>query len=141
MQNIERYFTFPPCPLPCSSSVECLCVCVELSCGQKWAEIRKDEEEPEAKKNLAEKMKNVEVKEIAIANTEAHVTRQIPPYNASATTPQEAYVLDEIILAGEWKYLQNIYYSLQKGADFSGYPTFIRNRIDRLKKIEVFIQI
>ncbi|CAJ2637855.1 unnamed protein product [Trifolium pratense] len=103
---------------------------------QKFAEIRQDEEQPEAQKNLDEKMKNVEVKEIAIASTEAHVTRQIPPYNASATTPQEAYVLDEIILTGEWNYLQDIYYGLQKGADFSGYPTFICNRIDRLNKIE-----
>jgi DNA-directed RNA polymerase I subunit RPA49 len=106
------------------------------------AEIRKDEE-PEAKQNLDEKMKNVEVKEFALANTEAHVARQIPPYNASATTPQEAYVLDQIILSGERNHLQDIYYTLQKGeaADFSIYPTFIRNRIDKLKKIEVFTQI
>ncbi|GAU25337.1 hypothetical protein TSUD_376000 [Trifolium subterraneum] len=103
---------------------------------KKFAEIKRDEEEPEAKQNLDEKMKNVEVKELAIANTEAHITRQIPPYNDSATTPQEAYVLDKIILAGEWNYLQAIYYGLQNGEDFSGYPVFIRNRLDRLKKIE-----
>jgi hypothetical protein len=30
---------------------------------------------------------------------------------------------------------------LKKESDFSGYPTFIRNRIDRIKKIEVFIHI
>ncbi|KAI5445987.1 DNA-directed RNA polymerase I subunit rpa49 [Lathyrus oleraceus] len=103
----------------------------------KFDEIRKDEE-PEAKKNLDEKMKNVEVKGIALANTEAHVTRHIPPYNTSATTPQEAYVLDKIILSLEWNHLQDIYYLLPKGeeADFSGYPTFVRNRIDRLKKIQ-----
>jgi len=103
----------------------------------------KRDEEPEAKKNLDEKMKNVEVKETALANTEAHVTRHIPPYNSSATTPQEAYVLDKIILAEEWNYLQDIYYSLQKeeAADFSLYPSFIRNRINRLKKIEVLRHI
>lgn len=103
----------------------------------KLADMKRDEE-PEAKKNLDEKMKNVEVKETALANTEAHVTRHIPPYNSSATTPQEAYVLDKIILAEEWNYLQDIYYSLQKevAADFSLYPSFIRNRINRLKKIE-----
>jgi DNA-directed RNA polymerase I subunit RPA49 len=88
-------------------------------------------------------MKNVQVKESVLANTEAHVTCHIPPYNASATTPQEAYILDQIILSGERNHLQDIYYTLQKGkaADFSIYPTFIRNRIDKLKKIEVFIQI
>jgi hypothetical protein len=32
-------------------------------------------------------MKNVQVKESVLENTEAHVTRHIPPYNASATTP------------------------------------------------------
>jgi DNA-directed RNA polymerase I subunit RPA49 len=103
----------------------------------------REDEEPEAKKNLDEKMKNVEVKETALANTEANVTRHIPPYNSSATTPQEAYVLDKIILADEWNYLQDIYYSLQKeeAADFSLYPSFICNRINRLKKIEVLIHI
>ncbi|CAI8589909.1 unnamed protein product [Vicia faba] len=105
--------------------------------NHKFAEIRRDEE-PDAKKNLDEKMKNVEVKEIALANTEAHVARHIPPYNTSATTPQEAYVLDKIILSLEWNHLQDIYYLLPKEeeADFSGYPTFIRNRIDKVKKIE-----
>ncbi|CAJ2648608.1 unnamed protein product [Trifolium pratense] len=109
----------------------------QIVMNNKWEEIRIDEE-PEAKENLAEKMKNVEVKESVLANTEAHVTRHIPPYNASATTPQEAYVLDQIILSEEWNHLQDIYYTLRKGeaADFSIYSTFIRNRIDRLKKIE-----
>ncbi|XP_058723355.1 DNA-directed RNA polymerase I subunit rpa49-like [Vicia villosa] len=103
----------------------------------KFAEIRRDEE-PEAKKNLDEKMKNVEVKEIALANTDAHIARHIPPYDTSATTPREAYVLDKIILSLEWNHLQDIYYLLPKGeeADFSGYPTFIRNRIGKVKKIE-----
>ncbi|WJX26656.1 hypothetical protein P8452_15552 [Trifolium repens] len=109
----------------------------QIVMNNKRDEIKRDEE-PEAKKNLAEKMKNVQVKESVLANTEAHVTRHILPYNASATTPQEAYVLDKIILSGERNHLQDIYYTLQKGkaADFSIYPTFIRNRIDKLKKIE-----
>ncbi|XP_004487983.1 DNA-directed RNA polymerase I subunit rpa49 [Cicer arietinum] len=103
----------------------------------KILDMRKDDE-PESKKNLVEKMKNVVVNEAALANTEATVSRNIPPYDTSATTPQEAYVLDRIILEREWSYLEDIYYILEQGeaANFSAYPIFIRNRIGRLKKIE-----
>lgn len=88
-------------------------------------------------------MQNVLVNEKALESTESHVTRNIPPYNASATTPQEAYVLDQIILKGEWDHLEDIYNILQQGeaVNFSSYPSFIRNRMEKLKKIEVFIYV
>ncbi|KAJ1378216.1 RNA polymerase I associated factor, A49-like [Sesbania bispinosa] len=97
----------------------------------------KQDEEPDSQRNLDVKMKNVVVNKKALESTESHVSRNIPPYDASATTPQEAYVLDKIILKGEWDYLEDIYNILHLGeADFSAYPTFIRNRIQRLKKIK-----
>ncbi|TKY59597.1 DNA-directed RNA polymerase I subunit rpa49 [Spatholobus suberectus] len=76
--------------------------------------------------------------EKALESTEAHVSRNIPPYDASTTTPREAYALDKIIIKGEWDYLEDIYNNLQLGdeADFSAYPTFVRNRIERLRKIK-----
>ena len=88
-------------------------------------------------------MKNVVVNKAALENTESHVARNIPPYDLSATTPQGAYILDQIILKGEWDYLEDIYHILQRGeeADFSAYPTFVGNRIERLKNIKVSIQI
>ncbi|KAL1359362.1 hypothetical protein AAHE18_04G102700 [Arachis hypogaea] len=68
------------------------------------------DDDPESQKNLDVKMENVD----------------------------EAYVLDQIILKGEWGYLEDIYYILLKEeeADFSSYPTFVSNRINKLKNIK-----
>ncbi|KAK7413041.1 hypothetical protein VNO78_04878 [Psophocarpus tetragonolobus] len=96
------------------------------------------DDDPDSQRNLDVKLKNVVVNKKALENTEYHVSRNIPPYDTSATTPQEAYVLDKIILKGEWDYLDDIYNNLQqeKEANFSSYPSFVRNRIDRLRKIK-----
>lgn len=110
--------------------------------AKKKLALRQDED-PDSQRNLDVKMKSVTVNKKALESTESHVSRNIPPYDASATTPQEAYILDKIILKGEWDYLEDIYNNLQRGeeADFSAYPTFVRNRIERLRKIKVLIQI
>ncbi|KAK7329166.1 hypothetical protein VNO77_23315 [Canavalia gladiata] len=98
----------------------------------------KQDENPDAQKNLDVKMKNVVVNKKALESTEAHISRNVPPYDASATAPQEAYVLDKIILKGEWDHLQDIYNIIQheEEADFGAYPTFVRNRIGRLRKMK-----
>ncbi|ESW10773.1 hypothetical protein PHAVU_009G236700 [Phaseolus vulgaris] len=97
----------------------------------------KQDENPDSQRNLDVKMRNVSVNKSALESTESHVSRNVPPYDTSATTPQEAYVLDKIILKGEWDYLEDIYCILhQEEADFSSYPTFVRNRIQRLRKIK-----
>ncbi|KAK7303929.1 hypothetical protein RJT34_14850 [Clitoria ternatea] len=104
--------------------------------AKKKQALRQDEG-PDALKNLDVKMKDVVINKNALASTEAHISRNIPPYDASATTPQEAYILDKIILKGEWDYLEDIYTSLHQGeANFSAYPTFVRNRIGKLKEIK-----
>ncbi|XP_027904924.1 DNA-directed RNA polymerase I subunit RPA49 [Vigna unguiculata] len=98
----------------------------------------KQDEDPNSQRNLDVKLKNVSVNKSALESTESHVSRNIPPYDTSATTPQEAYVLDKIILTGEWDYLQDIYKNLhqEEKTDFSSYPTFVRNRVERLRKIK-----
>lgn len=103
----------------------------------------KQDEDPNSQRNLDVKLKNVSVNKSALESTESHISRNIPPYDTSATTPQEAYVLDKIILTGEWDYLQDIYKNMhqEEKADFSSYPTFVRNRVERLRKIKVLIQI
>ncbi|KAG2384035.1 uncharacterized protein HKW66_Vig0152020 [Vigna angularis] len=111
---------------------------------EKWLDTAKkklalkQDEDPNSQRNLNVKMKNVSVKKSALQSTESHVSRNIPPYDTSATTPQEAYVLDKIILTGEWNYLEDIYKKLhqEEKADFSSYPTFVRNRVEGLRKIE-----
>ncbi|MED6223644.1 hypothetical protein PIB30_076078 [Stylosanthes scabra] len=107
----------------------------EIKRDKKWLAVNQDDD-PESQKMLD--MENVVVNELVLENTESQVSRNIPPCNLSATTPQEAYVLDQIILKGEWDYLEDIYYNLLKGeeADFSSYPTFVSNRIEKLKNIK-----
>ncbi|KAG4949324.1 hypothetical protein AAZX31_15G157500 [Glycine max] len=109
----------------------------DIEKAKKKLALRQDED-PDSQRNLDVKMKSVTVNKKALESTESHVSRNIPPYDASATTPQEAYILDKIILKGEWDYLEDIYNNLQRGeeADFSAYPTFVRNRIERLRKIK-----
>lgn len=107
----------------------------------KKKEALKQEEDPESQKDLDVKMKNVAVNKQALESTEAHVSRNLPPYDVSATTPEEAYPLEKIIPKVEWDYLEDIYNLLQReGADFKDYPTFVCNRIERLKMIQVLLK-
>ncbi|OIV97280.1 hypothetical protein TanjilG_07032 [Lupinus angustifolius] len=94
------------------------------------------DQEPDSPKNADGKKKDV-VNKKALASIDANVFRNIPPYDTTADTPQKAYVLDKIILKGEWDYLDDIYNTLHVGeADFSAYPIFVHNRIQRLRNIQ-----
>ncbi|XP_010488984.1 PREDICTED: DNA-directed RNA polymerase I subunit rpa49 [Camelina sativa] len=74
-------------------------------------------------------------------STSSIVARNIPPYDASATTPPKAYPLDKIIDEDEREALQDIYLLLQQesvaAAIISAYPVFVRNRLHKLRNIEV----
>lgn len=93
---------------------------------------------PESQGDLVKKIDDVVVNKEALESTTAEVARNIPPYNSSATTPQEAYPLNMIILAGEWDFLDDVYKILQAGAGVASneYPTFVRNRIHKLQEIQ-----
>ncbi|KAI4329132.1 hypothetical protein L6164_021428 [Bauhinia variegata] len=94
-------------------------------------------DDPDSQKSLDVKMKSVAVNKQALESTDAHISHNIPPYNVAATTPQEAYLLDKIILKGDWDYLEDIFNLLYlEQADFSAYPTFICQRIERLREIQ-----
>ncbi|BBG98826.1 DNA-binding protein [Prunus dulcis] len=79
------------------------------------------------------------IREEALESTESQISRHIPPFNESATTPQEAYSLDKIILTGEWDLLGDIYEHFQGGAEVSwdAFPRFVCHRIHKLQDIEV----
>lgn len=96
-------------------------------------------DDPDSLKNLDVQIKNIVVNKDALESTDAHTTRNILPYNSSATSPEEAYPLDKIILKGEWSFLEDIYELLQGGREVSlnAYPTFISNRIYKLRDIQV----
>ncbi|GLU05411.1 hypothetical protein SLE2022_225130 [Rubroshorea leprosula] len=107
----------------------------------KQDKVRKElnkEVDPASQKILEERIKEVSIDNVALESTSAHVARNIPPHDLSATTPQEAYPLDKIILRGEWEFLEDIYKLLQEGAEVSTdtYPTFVSNRLHKLQDIQ-----
>lgn len=98
------------------------------------------EDDPNSQKELDGKIKEVKINKEALESTNAHFARNVPPYDASATSPREAYPLDKIILTGEWGFLEDIFELLQVGAEVASntYPTFVCNRIHKLQEIEVW---
>ncbi|KAL0719504.1 hypothetical protein Bca4012_068828 [Brassica carinata] len=92
-------------------------------------------DDPEAQKALEGKLDKVEFNISALEATSAVVARNIPPHNASATNPRDAYPIQQIIENGEWASLQAVYKLLQEeaGAATDGYPAFVRNRLYRLR--------
>lgn len=111
---------------------------VKLLQAKKLHSLKQEGDDPETKRNLEGKMKNVVVNKEALEGTNAQTTRNIPSYNASATTPQEAYPLDKIILKGEWSFLEDLYVLLQAESEISAnYPSFVRNRMYKLQDIQV----
>ncbi|KAF2323595.1 hypothetical protein GH714_036262 [Hevea brasiliensis] len=104
----------------------------------KKAQALKQGDDPESQRDLGKKIDNVVVNKEALESASAHVARNIPPHNTSATTPKEAYPLNRIILTGEWDFLEDIYEILQGGAGAmsNAYPSFVRNRIHKLQEIQ-----
>lgn len=95
-------------------------------------------EDPRSQEVLDKKIEGVVVNREALDSAVGHNALNLPPHNASATTPQEAYPLDRIILRGEWDYLLDIFNLVEEGAEVlpDAYPMFVRNRIHKLKDIQ-----
>ncbi|CAN1131914.1 hypothetical protein LINPERHAP2_LOCUS6682 [Linum perenne] len=129
----------------------------ELTAQQKAAKKRSLLDAYSTKKSIArnKKMHNltqgldqeslpdcIPVNKEAVVSTAIDVARNIPPYNASATIPKEAYPLDKIVEWEflkdiEWKFLKDIEWFLQSGEVInSTYPVFVRNRIHKLKGVQ-----
>eukprot|EP01018_Ginkgo_biloba_P032135 Gb_37524 [translate_table: standard] len=80
--------------------------------------------------------------EEALAQANANIIRNIPPYDASATTPDKVYLLENIIFKEEWDRQYDVDElilagkNVQKTTEFQGrtdYPQFVRNRIHKLR--------
>ncbi|KFK38743.1 hypothetical protein AALP_AA3G155200 [Arabis alpina] len=95
-------------------------------------------DDPEAKELLESKLNKVDVKTSALESTSSIVARNIPPYDASATTPEEVYPIEKIIGKGEYNFLQDIHRLLEQGTEAvtDAYPVFVRNRLDMLRDIQ-----
>lgn len=97
------------------------------------------ENDPESQKDLAQKMKSVKINKQALETTTSESVLNVPQYDAAATTPEQAYPLEKIILKGEWDFLQDIYELLGAGREVTSnaYPSFVCNRIHKLQGIQV----
>lgn len=105
----------------------------------KKSDALKQKVDASSEQNLDRKMKKVVINKEALESAAAPTARNIPPYDSSATTPQQAYPLEKIILNGEWDYLLDILEFSQVGAEVApdSYPSFVYNRIHKLGEIQV----
>ncbi|GAB4852850.1 hypothetical protein Ancab_017047 [Ancistrocladus abbreviatus] len=99
-----------------------------------WKLKQKEDAEQAINQKLGEGIVDKE----ALASTSAEVSRNIPPHDLSATTPEKAYPLEKIILKGEWDYLLDIWELLLAGEEIrlDVYPSFICNRVYKLDLIK-----
>ncbi|KAF5190353.1 Dna-directed rna polymerase i subunit rpa49 [Thalictrum thalictroides] len=95
-------------------------------------------EDAETQKAIDEKTQNVKLNKKALATASGAPTRNIPPHDSSADTPEKAYPIDRIILPGEWDSLLDILELVQSQADIKPdtYPSFVCNRIHKLQEIQ-----
>lgn len=93
------------------------------------------------KKDINEKLKQLGVKadEEDPESAQIALNRNVPPYNSEATSPQQAYPLNKIIFDGDSDFLEDVYKDLQREAEatWDDYPSFISNRIKKLREIKV----
>lgn len=105
----------------------------------KKSEILKQKEDPQFQEVMDQKIQAVPINKEALKSATApSAGRNIPPHDTSATTVEEAYPLDKIILNHDWKHLYDIYELVDDGKEVSSesYPTFVCNRIQKYKEIE-----
>ncbi|EOA30600.1 hypothetical protein CARUB_v10013731mg [Capsella rubella] len=95
-------------------------------------------DDAETQKFLDGKLNELDINVGALESTSSNVARNIPPYDASATTSREAYPLEKIIEKGEWSFLEDIYRLLQQETEAAtdAYPVFVRNRLYKLRDIK-----
>ena len=109
-----------------------------MTLQNKKMQTLKQEDDPDSQNDL-DAIKQGMIDREDTEASEGHKDRNTPPFNASATTPHEAYPLDKIITTEEWKFLQDIYKLSEGGAEISqdSFPAFVCNRVHKLQLIEV----
>eukprot|EP00262_Sarcandra_glabra_P020166 TRINITY_DN7934_c0_g1_i3.p1 TRINITY_DN7934_c0_g1~~TRINITY_DN7934_c0_g1_i3.p1 ORF type:complete len:301 (+),score=59.03 TRINITY_DN7934_c0_g1_i3:1109-2011(+) len=114
------------------------------------------QDDPEAQKEMDRRLEGVKINEKALEDTKTDADhnflphgsseRNIPPHDSTATMPEKAYLLDKIILKGEWDYLMDVLDLMQSGRDTAltskvweenAYPSFVCNRIHKLVEVQV----
>ncbi|KAL2899635.1 DNA-directed RNA polymerase I subunit rpa49 [Bienertia sinuspersici] len=90
----------------------------------------RQQEDPDAQQEVNQALEDNPIDKSAIASSNSDTSRDIPPYDLSATTPEKAYLLDKIIPKGHWSYLDSILKLLQAGKEIkaNAFPSFVCNR-------------
>lgn len=104
----------------------------------KKASLLRQKEDPATQQDLDHLLEDPSIDKGALTSTSAETTRNIPPHDLSATTPEKAYPLDKIIPKGEWDYLLDILELMQSGQEMNPdvYPSFVCNRVYKLDVIK-----
>ncbi|KAL0341864.1 UNVERIFIED_CONTAM: hypothetical protein Scaly_1849000 [Sesamum calycinum] len=99
-------------------------------------ETLRQTEGPGAQEDVDQKLKGIEINTEALeAITSTTNSRNVPPYDLDATSPDKAYPLDKIILKGEWDYLLDVFELAEAGLDeskkrrFAGILSYITHLI------------
>ncbi|CAL9752923.1 unnamed protein product [Musa acuminata subsp. burmannicoides] len=104
----------------------------------KWRSLIQQRNDSSAREHLENINLNADGESQVLEDTLETTTRNIPPYDASADTPEKAYLLDEIIPKGERVHLLDILDDLHSGTDIpsKSYPSFVFNRMHKLREIQ-----
>lgn len=109
---------------------------------RKWDAMRQSEGD---KKITEGKVEDIEINKESLEKTaNAHVAN-IPSHDVTASSPEDAYPLDKIILNAEWNHLLDILELMQSrdaawAIEFcqkNNYPSFVCNRLLKVGQIEV----
>ncbi|KAL0441379.1 UNVERIFIED_CONTAM: hypothetical protein Sradi_0076800 [Sesamum radiatum] len=99
-------------------------------------ETLRQTEGPGPQEDVDQELKGIEINTEALeAITSTTNSRNVPPYDLDATSPDKAYPLDKIILKGEWDYLLDVFELAEAGLDeskkrrFAGILSYITHLI------------
>ncbi|KAI3855116.1 hypothetical protein MKX03_018510, partial [Papaver bracteatum] len=100
-------------------------------------------EDEETQKQMGEKIKKLKVLANATAGDDSEPARNIPYHDTTAETPERAYPIEKIISKGENEILQKALHYLfyTEKIALEAFPIFVRNRIQKMKEIEVELGI
>ena len=99
----------------------------------KWRSLNEQRNDPSAYEDIDLGTSNVNTND-----RQELIVRNIPPYDPTADTSENVYLLDEIIPKTIRHHLLEIVDHFESGEISSkGYGTFVSNRVQKLEKLQV----
>ncbi|KNA24668.1 hypothetical protein SOVF_013550 [Spinacia oleracea] len=87
-------------------------------------------EDPDVMPEINDILEETPIDATALKSSSSDTPHSVPPHDLSATTPEKAYLLEKIILKGEWEYVKDVMELLQSGQEVKPdvYPSYVCNR-------------